>query len=235
MLEFVTQKMLNKKWMIICLIIGNILLVAVSACNPMYTDAIQKKSLSTAMTNYIIENNSYPGLVTINAQINSMGSNNNSDSFFEAKDKAEEIKKNMGLKVAESVTTYYLPKLDCETESTYDGKKARKKLTIGMIEDLREHIKMVSGEMYSDEIKDDTIEAVISQKGLVTQKLLIGETLVFNDIEMSDGNPLKVKITGVFENSKDEDLYWVNEPSSFTSEILISEKAFMDKFQKCIC
>lgn len=230
MLEFVTQKMLNKKWMIICLIIGNILLVAVSACNPMYTDAIQKKSLSTAMTNYIIENNSYPGLVTINAQINSMGSNNNSDSFFEAKDKAEEIKKNMGLKVAESVTTYYLPKLDCETESTYDGKKARKKLTIGMIEDLREHIKMVSGEMYSDEIKDDTIEAVISQKGLVTQKLLIGETLVFNDIEMSDGNPLKVKITGVFENSKDEDLYWVNEPSSFTSEILISEKAFMDKF-----
>ena len=63
-----------------------------------------------------------------------MGSNNNSDSFFEAKDKAEEIKKNMGLKVAESVTTYYLPKLDCETESTYDGKKARKKLTIGMIE-----------------------------------------------------------------------------------------------------
>ena len=33
-----------------------------------------------------------------------------------------------------------------------------------MIEDLREHIKMVSGEMYSDEIKDDTIEAVISQK-----------------------------------------------------------------------
>lgn len=78
------------------------------------------------MTNYIIENNSYPGLVTINAQINSMGSNNNSDSFFEAKDKAEEIKKNMGLKVAESVTTYYLPKLDCETESTYDGKKPEK-------------------------------------------------------------------------------------------------------------
>ena len=50
------------------------------------------------------------------------------------------------------------------------------------------------------------------------------------DVGMSDGNPLKVKITGVFENGKDEDLYWVNEPSSFTSEILISEKAFMDKF-----
>ncbi len=231
MLEFVTQKMWNKKWMIICLIVGNILMIAVSACNPMYTDAIQKKALTMAMANYIIENNSYPGLLTINAELKRIGSGNNSSSFFEARDKADEIKKDMGLDLVQSVTTYYLPQLDCETESTYDGKNAKKKITVGMIEDLEDHIKMVSGDMYSDKVnKDGVIDAVISQKGLVTQKLLIGEVLIFDDIEMPDGNPLKIKITGVFENSEDEDLYWVNEPSSFTSEILISEKVFMDNF-----
>lgn len=230
LLEFVTQKMLNKKWMIICLIIGNILMVAVAACNPMYTDAIQKKALTLAMTNYILENNSYPGQLTVNAEINRIGSGNNSSSFFEAKDKVQEIKENMGLELVQEVTTYYLPQLDCETESTYDGKTAKKKLTVGMIEELEDHIKMVSGELYSDTVKDGVIEAVISQKGLVTNKFLIGEVLIFDDIEMPDGEPLKIKITGVFENSEDEDLYWVNEPSSFTSEILISEKVFMDNF-----
>ena len=128
MLEFVTQKMWNKKWMIICLIVGNILMIAVSACNPMYTDAIQKKALTMAMANYIIENNSYPGLLTINAELKRIGSGNNSSSFFEARDKADEIKKDMGLDLVQSVTTYYLPQLDCETESTYDGKNAKKKI-----------------------------------------------------------------------------------------------------------
>ena len=59
-------------------------MVAVAACNPMYTDAIQKKALTLAMTNYILENNSYPGQLTVNAEINRIGSGNNSSSFFEA-------------------------------------------------------------------------------------------------------------------------------------------------------
>lgn len=230
MLEFVTQKMLNKRWMIICLIIGNILLTAVSTCNPMYTDAIQKKALTMAMNNYILEKNSYPGMVTINAEINSTETGNDSANFFEARDKAQEIKEGMGLDVVQEVTTYYLPQLDCKTQSTYDGKVASKKLTVGMIEDFPNHVNMVSGEMYSDEMKNGVIEAVISQKGLVKQKLLIGEVLIFNGIKLPDGSPLKIKITGVFENSEDEDLFWVNEPSSFTSEILISEKVFQDAF-----
>lgn len=231
MLDFVIQKMLNKKWMIICLIIGNILLVGVAACNPMYTDAIQKKALTMAMNNYIIEENSYPVKIKVSSTVNNSGNGSGSDSFFEAKEKVEEIKKSMGIDLVESVTTYYMPKLDCETKSKYNGKNAQKELSIAMLSEFKEHSKIISGEMCSDSVqKDGTIEAVISQKTLVTQKLLIGEILIFDDIEMEDGNALKIKITGVFENSDADDLYWVNSPNSISSQLFISEKVFMDKF-----
>lgn len=226
MFEFVKQKMLNKKWIMLCLITGNIFLVAVAGCNPMYTDAIQQKVLKSAMSNYIIEKNQYPGEIRVSADITVNGKAASADRFFEAQEKVQEIKKEMDIDLAQEVVHYYIPKNDCETQSTYNGSVAEKSLTVGMLKDFKKHTKMVSGEMYSDKVQDGIVDAVISQKGLVRQKLLVGEILIFDQLKTPDGQPLKVRISGVFENSESEDLYWVNSPNTFTSEIIISEKIF---------
>ena len=47
MLRFVIRKMLNKKWMVLSLLVGNILLISIAASNPMYTDAVLKRTLDT--------------------------------------------------------------------------------------------------------------------------------------------------------------------------------------------
>ena len=39
MIRFVIRKMLNKKWMVLALLVGNILLVSITAGNPMYSSA----------------------------------------------------------------------------------------------------------------------------------------------------------------------------------------------------
>lgn len=231
MLEFVKQKMLNKKWIMLCLVLGNIFLVAVASCSPMYTDAIQQKVLKTAMSNYIIENNEYPGEIRVKADISVSGRNTASARFFEAKEKVEEIKKEMDIDLKQEVVHYYISKKTCKTQSVYNGSVANKTLTVGMLEDFKNHVKMVSGDLYADKpAADGTIDAVISQKGLVGQKLLIGEVLIFDDLKDPDGNPLKVRISGVFENSREEDLYWVNSPNTFSSEIIISEQVFEKYF-----
>lgn len=231
MLDFVIQKMLNKRWMIVCLIIGNILLIAVSACNPMYTNAIQKKAITMAFNNYIIEKNSYPVKITVNSELNKGGSTDSVDDFYEAKEKAEEMKDNMEIDNIAFVEKYYIKKTECKTQSKYNGEVAKKKLSVAMLDGMKEHSVMVSGEMFSDSINSDgTIDAVISQKTLVAQKLLVGEVLIFDDVKTKDGEPLKIKISGVFENSEDEDLYWVDSPGTISSQLFISEKVFMDNF-----
>ena len=40
MLKFVFRKMLNKKWMILSLLIGNIFLISIAMSGPMYIDAV---------------------------------------------------------------------------------------------------------------------------------------------------------------------------------------------------
>ncbi len=231
MLDFVIQKMLNRKWIVLCLLVGNILLVGIACCNPMYTDAIQQKTLNRNMSNFIVENNRYPGTIVLSAQLKVNEEGNTAEQFTAARDAIGEIRDQLTVPSLMEVYHYCIPKMDAMTDYTYNGEQQKKKLTVGYIEDLSEHVKMVSGDFYSDKTGEDgVIDAVISQKGLVSQKLLIGETLTFSELKDKEGNPVRIRICGVFENSEDEDLFWVNSPSTFTSEILISEKVFNDTF-----
>ena len=62
MLRFVIRKMLSKKWMILSLLIGNILLISIAAGNPMYTHAVFQRTITKNMETYLTEKNAYPGL-----------------------------------------------------------------------------------------------------------------------------------------------------------------------------
>ena len=53
MLHFVLQKLLNKKWMVAALLVGNILLFAIAAATPIYTETTLQRALQTSLGNYI--------------------------------------------------------------------------------------------------------------------------------------------------------------------------------------
>ena len=50
MLKFVFRKMLNKKWMILSLLIGNIFLISIAMSGPMYIDAVTQNLLTRTLT-----------------------------------------------------------------------------------------------------------------------------------------------------------------------------------------
>ena len=83
MIHFIAQKLLNKKWLILCILIGNVLLVAIASCNPMYTKAALQKMLTTKMDNYIEEEGKYPGLLTVDAVLYQELLENRVSSYFD--------------------------------------------------------------------------------------------------------------------------------------------------------
>ena len=46
MFRFVIRKMVSKKWMVLALLIGNILLISITSGNPMYTQAVLQRTLN---------------------------------------------------------------------------------------------------------------------------------------------------------------------------------------------
>ena len=69
MIRFIKQKLIHKKWMVVCLLIGNILLAAIASSNPMYRDAALEKTLKSKYSAYIERKNAYPGVITFQASM----------------------------------------------------------------------------------------------------------------------------------------------------------------------
>lgn len=46
MLNFVFRKIESKKWMVISLLVGNLLMIAIAAASPMYSQAVLQRTLT---------------------------------------------------------------------------------------------------------------------------------------------------------------------------------------------
>ena len=105
----------------------------------------------------------------------------------------ETLYDSLGVKEKQTISHYYLLQTDAVSLMNRDdvsGISTR----LGFMTDLEEHIRIVSGECYSEDglTPDGAIEVVVSQACMVSQKLLVGETLAFDRVYDADGEPIRI-------------------------------------------
>jgi putative ABC transport system permease protein len=230
MFTFILRKMLNNKWMIISLLIGNILLCSMVASIPLYSDAILQRMLIKQLEKQQIETNRYPGTVEI--KFNSLSVNRGYElkSLNTFENKVAEMERDLGLPLTQKVTMYSLSSLRAEPVVERESRTKNRSFQLRFYSDLDGHINITSGKMFSDTLQDGVIEVIVNERTLVEKDLLIGEEFQFATITYHDGNPIVFRIVGVFENRSEIDPYWVYSPEQFTEECLMSENVFMQQF-----
>ena len=222
MLRFVIRKMVSKKWMVLALLIGNILLVSITASNPMYTQAVLQRTLLTGFNNYLTEKNRYPGLHVLRA--NATPSKN--ASIVETRQLVPGIPEAFGLPAREQVAHYSLSPASTDSNLERDDRR-RTQLTLGTMSGLEDHIELVAGRFCSTEPDENgVIDVVVSERGLIDMGLIPEEELTFPNILKPDGEPVTVRIAGVFRNSDAADPYWVLAPSNYGTEVFMDGALF---------
>lgn len=229
MIRFIKQKLLHKKWMVISLLIGNILLIAIACSNPMYQGAALQKTLSSKLDAYIQKENANPGVISFVANMKGQDGQEKEYTAMleEARGAADrlDVEQDYLIQLNESAKTrgYYV--------GDRNANRMSKTMKLVSMSDLEKHSTMLSGKMYQDQITaDGMLEAVISQKSMSKLDLMIGDVLELSKFQDAKGNPVKVKITGVFSNSEEDDIYWVQSPSDYYMELFISPKVFESSF-----
>ena len=230
MFRFMLQKLLHKKWMVICLLIGNILLVAIACSNPMYQNAALQKTLTSNFSDYIADENIYPGLFTLEAEMRS--GNAEQGKAFEAMQKLSgRAADAVGFEQTDQVTFYALTKVRAQSLMNREDSQRARTIRICALTGLKNHVNMLSGQMCGNAPDaSGAYEAVISQRALSKLNLVVGEEIEFSTFHDSKGEPVRVKITGVFENSEEEDPYWVTSPNDYFMECFIDSELFCQTF-----
>lgn len=228
MFRFMIQKLRHKKWLALCLLVGNILLVAVAAGYPMYKDASLQRMLSDEFTSYGEKNGVHPGLISFSSTARK---GEFLEDFLAMEEYSTRVCDEIGIKQLDYVANVNLSYAN-GASSLERTTEAKRDVRIGTLTNLRDHSTVVDGVMYSDELTEDgCVEAVVTEVALVEQKFVLGEEMTFESIKDLDGEPLRVRIVGVIKDNEASDVYWVASPDSYDNSVFMSEKLFEKMFR----
>ena len=217
--------MLNKKWMVLSLLIGNILLIAIAAANPIYTETVLQRTLESSLSNYVEKNNRYPLVYTVR----STSLMNDSEDLYAMEKQIEATPETVGLPMKDLVKYYTLYR--SETETDLDRTDKGTTFYLGSLSDLADHVSIIEGSgMTKKRDENGVVDVIVSEACLRESKLILGETITYTKYSYADGSPVKVRVAGIFTYSDREDTYWVNSPSSYTYTLFMDSELFASLF-----
>ncbi len=229
MFRFIKQKLVHKKWMVVCLLIGNILLSAIASSNPMYREAALEKTLKSKYSAYIEENNKYPGIVTFEAAMN-VGKGHEAE-YKNMQELASSSADKLHVEQTYLIHTVGTSKLRGTYLQSRGNKSSTKSMRIAAMTDLAEHVTILAGEDYGNSLLENgAIPVIMSQRAMTKLDVVLGDEISFSKLKNEDGSDMRIKVVGVFDAKDYEDSYWVKSPSEYYMEVFMNPDLFQKLF-----
>ena len=222
------QKLMSKKWMNMCLLLGCVLLIATVVSFPLYQTAAYNRMLQDMFRNYEASEGKWPTMASMRIVSKKDPAGANMKKMEELMDGFYE---NFGVTERETIYYYYLSEKNATSEMNRSDLEAVG-VRLGFMSSLEEHAKLLDGEFYSSEgiSGDGALEVVISQSAMVRLKVLVGETFRIDGLKDASGNTVRFQIVGVFDKADTKDPYWQYTPEQLNNVCLLREDVFRRMF-----
>ena len=221
MLKFVLLKMRSKKWMMLALLIGCVLLFSITCSSVLYTQASLQRSLSQSLAGYLQENNIHPGQLTIVAN----NSRTDRDLVQRTAETVASIPETFGLPAAQTISHYFVSSVRVLSEIARDN-SILGAVDLGTMHDVEDHIEIIAGTMYSTTPDEDgIIDVIISEQGMLNMNFLLGECFYTTQIRDGEGESYRFRVSGVYR-CLENDPYWVDSSEALAGECLMPREIF---------
>lgn len=229
MFSLMIQKLLHKKWMVLCILIGNILLIAVAVSHPMYRSSSFQRMLTDEFDKYLEETGKWPTEFKV-SQNTIKGAATSQISDLQTT--VDQVVNQVGIALKEQVRQYEMASAKATAKVVRD-KAEEKRMQISCYTDMEEHIQIVAGEMPKEQATEDgCYEVMVSEAAVIRQDLLLGDEFLFKTVKSNDGNPIAIRIVGVFRPTDSTEIYWVMPASKLETQVFLKEETFNNLFMQ---
>lgn len=226
MFSLMLHKLMHKKWMVLCLLIGNILLISVASSYPMYRVSSFQKMLMDEFKTYENEENCWPATFSVNHSTIKGGKT----SFSNMEEEAYEAAEHLNVDILQTVVTYSLGTQRAGVSVVRDDVSG-KRLTLASISDMKDHVEILYGRYPAEELDSDgCIEIMVSDEAMVEQDILLDDVYTYDLWEDRDGERIRLKVVGVFRPLDETELYWEPVKSDLSSQVYTTETVFRTMF-----
>ena len=227
MLRIMLQKLWQKKWMNLSLLLGCVLFVATAVSFPLYQKTAYDRMLQDEFLVYIGNNGSWPLLLKMFATCNK----DQKDTIGKMERFTEDIYERLGVPAYRTILSYELQRAPASPVIQRDD-AGQIDLSLSAMTDLSDHARLISGSLYSEDGLDETgaIEVIVPQATLVQKGLLPDEVLTFDRLTTADGTPVRIHVIGVFTGENDEDFYFQVNPDKMFGQCFMEPNLFRSLF-----
>lgn len=228
MLGVMLRKLVSKKWMFACLLLGCVLMTATVISFPLYQNATFDRMLRDEFTEELVRTGHWPA--RFRGAVISEKSTGDA-ALHGLEEWLDGMEASLHVETKEKVLFYRLNTFQLTSLMDRNDFRDGLKLRLAFMSGLPEHVELVGGEMYSESgvAGDGAIEVVMTQDCMVACNLLLGETLRFNTLQDPEGRQLRVRIVGIIDTITD-DYYWEIGTGELKNAILMDEKLFREYF-----
>jgi putative ABC transport system permease protein len=221
--------MWNNRMLTASTLAGLLLAVAFTTSIPMYADGSLKRVVSASLQ----ENNSGLPAGTLLIRYQTVGSERPDLASFQ--DLSTFIREEVPARVQFPYHNF-VQQLSIRSSrvSPVDPQKVdaskQRQMAIASLSELEKHIEITQGKMFSDEIKDGVIEAVVLEESLFRNFYRVGDEFTY-PLRGAGSGELTVRVVGAFQPKAGEhahDVYWFQGIDGLVNTFLISENVFYD-------
>lgn len=232
MLGFVFQKIWSKKWLILSLLLGNLLIVAIASAGPMYSQASMQRALMQNFSNYLVEKNEDPGTISVSGKYGSYITDKQSafNNILSTEAAFDQMLAELNVPVKLQYTQLSSSYVNAIHAISDDKSDEKLSLMLTGYSNVEPHITITNGRMYSKKLDGNIIEVIVNERTFFKQQMMIGEELVLPKVCNEKGEPYKIRVVGIFENSQERDPYWLSEPTSWIRACLLDYDLYRQLF-----
>ena len=223
MFRFMLAKLKHKKWMLLCLLIGNILLVAVSSGYLVYQSASFERMFVKEFDRKWEKTGKWPFMLRTSAWT-----------------VTPEATENLYLQTEKMIMELDLPVKESHINRSIRSDVAKPvmarkgadqmRLSVGYMTGLEDHITIIEGRMYEETEYENYIEVIVNQETLNQTGVLLDEELVFEQMVNDHKDPLYIKVVGIFIPNDEKDFYWTDYQSAYAGECFMMAELFDETF-----
>lgn len=227
MLTLILQKIVHKKWMVLCLLIGNILLIAVATSYPMYRTASFQRMLTDEFDAYLESKGIWPAMVTFT---HNRSKNRENYSYEQVMEYVNSVNTQLGVPIAREIQFLSTSLVDA-VPVVQRSEKVSRVLRVSAMTDLEEHVTLYAGRMPENGIIDEEyLEVIVAEEMADSMNMLLDEVYELDKSTFANGAPLRVKIVGMYRANNADDPYWVQAPSELNRDVFVNMETFMTYF-----
>ncbi len=223
--RLIYRKMWNTRWLTVSTLLGLIVAVSFTTSIPMYADGALKRVVAQALQERS------DGLPAGSILMRYQASGNERADLDDLQNAEKYIREEVPDSIHFPYEVFAAQKAIRGTAVTpVDPNKVdpskRRVMSIITMSDLQEHAEISGGSLFSDQVKDGEIEAVVLEESRFRNDFKIGDEFNY---PVPGGKPLKVKVVGTYQPKDNGDAYWYQGLDGLVNAFVVSDKVFNDE------